>query len=158
MSIQLSGADLIDLAVQTEVRGETFYRQAAERADQAAAKELFAHLAREEVRHKETFERLAQRIVITEIDPDAWQEAVDYIAAIVEGEFFRANAPIVTIPEQASVPDMLRQAIAFEKQSVLYFFTLRDLVQPANRPIVNAILDEERDHVRRLAALLPGRD
>ena len=59
MSIQLSGADVIDLAVQTEVRGERFYRQAAQAADKPQARQLFSFLADEEVRHKKLFQGLS---------------------------------------------------------------------------------------------------
>jgi rubrerythrin len=41
MSILLTGDDLIDLAMQTETRGEAFYRQAAAKAEPGPARELF---------------------------------------------------------------------------------------------------------------------
>lgn len=50
--------------------------------------------------------------------------------------------------------DMLRQAIAFEQQTLLFFGALRDLVQSSNRPIIDRIVAEERAHVRRLSAML----
>ena len=154
MSIQLSGADVVDLAVQAETRGEAFYRAAAAQAT-GEAQALFAHLADEELRHKRNFEGLAAQIVLTDFDPTAWQETLEYIAATVDSEFFRPDAPIRTVALQDSVPGMIRQAIEFEKQSILFFYTLRDVVQEANRPLVTAILAEERDHVRRLARMLP---
>jgi rubrerythrin len=155
MSIQLSGADIIDVAVQIEVRGEGFYRAAAARAEGSEARQLFGHLGDEEVRHKRIFQALSPSIVNTEMDPATWDEAEQYIAATVDASFFsRADAPIRAIPEAATTDSMLRQAIEFEKQTLLYFYALRDLVHPANRPILDGVVAEEKSHVRRLAALL----
>ena len=157
MSVLLSGADVIDLAVQTEVRGEKFYREAVRLADQQEAKELFSYLADEEIRHKQIFEGLSSAIVMTEIDPVSWEEAAEYIAATVDREFFEGDAPIRAVPEGTSTDDMLRQAIEFEKQTLLFFYALRDLVQSPNRPLIDRIIDEEKSHVRRLSAMLMGR-
>jgi rubrerythrin len=153
MSVQLSGADLIDLAIQTETRGERFYRQAAAAATQPEAKELFTYLGDQEVVHKRTFERLSGAIVITDIDPNTWDETLAYIEATVDAAFFRKDAPIRGIPGGTSVEDMLTQALQFEQQTLLYFGSLRDLVQPTHRTIVDQIMSEERSHVRRLAAM-----
>jgi rubrerythrin len=154
MSVLLSGADLIDLAVQTETRGERFYRQAAAATAKAEAKELFTYLGDQEVLHKRTFERLAGAIVATEIDTTTWDDALAYIEATVDSAFFGKDAPIQNIPAGTSVEEMLAQAIGFEQQTLLYFGSLRDLVQPANREVVDQIMVEERSHVRRLAAML----
>jgi rubrerythrin len=154
MSIQLSGADLIDLAIQTETRGERFYRQAAQATSKPEARELFAYLGDQEVLHRRTFERLAGGIVVTELEPGVWEDALAYIEATVDSAFFQKDAPIQAIPAGASVEAMLMQAMQFEQQTLLYFGSLRDLVQPANRAIVDHIMAEERSHVRRLAALL----
>ena len=153
MSIQLSGADLIDLAVQTEVRGEAFYRQAASQATTPQAKELFTYLAEQESLHKQTFQGLSSAIVVTEIDPTTWQEALAYIESTVDRAFFTAAAPIRAIPAEATETDMLNRAIEFEQQTLLFFYALRDLAQPVNRPIIDKIVEEERRHVRQLAAL-----
>ena len=153
MSIQLSGADVIDLAVQTEVRGERFYRQAAQAADKPQARQLFSFLADEEFRHKKLFEGLSGAIVVTEIDPTTWEEAVEYITATVDQAFFKPDAPIHAVPQGATVNEMLTQAIEFEKQTLLYFYSLRDLVQPSNVPIIDQVIAEEKSHVRRLSAM-----
>jgi len=49
---------------------------------------------------------------------------------------------------------MLRQAIAFEKDTLLFFVSLRDLVQPANQPLVDGIAREERRHIAQLGRML----
>jgi len=153
MSIQLAGADLIDLAVQTEMRGERFYRQAADAADKPEAKELFTYLGDQEVLHRRTFERLSGAIVVTEIAPTTWDETLAYIEATVDSAFFGKDAPIKSIPMGNTVEEMLSQALQFEQQTLLYFGSLRELVQPASRAIVDQIMAEERSHVRRLAAM-----
>ena len=159
MSILFTGGDIIDLAVQTEIEGERFYRAAAERADDPTVRDLFLFLAGEEVRHRETFEGLSDSIVVAEIDPTTWQEGVAYIRATVDRAFFSGpGAPIRVISASATVPEMVRGAIAFEQQTLLFFGALRDLVQPPNRPMIDVIVAEERSHVRRLAELLPSDD
>lgn len=153
MSIQLTGADIVDLAVQTESRGEIFYRQAAALANSAEAKALFEYLANEEVRHKQIFAGLGAIIVVHEIDPTTWEDAVDYIVSTVDREFFQPGAPIRGIPEGASLDEMLGQAIAFEQQTLLFFYTLRDLTQAANRDIIEHIIVEEKSHIRKLVGM-----
>lgn len=154
MSVQLSGADLLDLAIQTETRGERFYRAAEKAASDAQAKQLFRYLGDQEIAHRRLFERLGGAIVVTEIDPLAWDEALAYIEATVDSAFFAHDAPIHAVTLGETVAAMLEQAIAFEQQTLLYFSSLRDLVQPANRPLVDRVMAEERTHVRRLAAML----
>jgi rubrerythrin len=156
MSILLSGADVIDLAVQTEMRGERFYRAAAQAADDAEARALFVHLADEELRHKEIFLNLSPQIVVTETAPSAWDDVMGYIEATVDRAFFDEEAPIRAVALAGDVPGMIHQAIAFEQQTLLYFYAVRDLVQRANRPLIDRILAEERSHVRRLSAMLHG--
>ena len=153
MSIQLSGGDVIDLAVQTEVRGERFYRAAAEGASSQQAKDLFQYLADQELIHKKVFEGLSSAIVITDIDATAWDEAMAYIAATVGREFFSVEAKIRAIPLGATEDDRIGQAIEFEKQTLLFFYGLRDLVQATNKETVDEIIDQEKSHIRRLSEM-----
>jgi len=155
MTIQLTGADLVDIAVQTETRGEKFYQDASQRASDPESVKLFTYLAEQEARHRVVFAGLSAAITVTEIDNTTWEEAMAYIEATVDQAFFAGDkTPIAEIPEQATVADMLRMAIEFEQQTLLYFYTLRDLVQPQNRDIVDQIVAEERSHVLRLGAML----
>jgi rubrerythrin len=153
MGILLSGADIVDLALQTETRGEAFYREAVKLSTTTAARDLFTYLAEQELRHKQIFAGLGHAIIDTEIEEDDFQEALDYINATVGQNFFADNSPIRTIPAGSTVREMIERAITFEQQTLLFFYTLRDLVQPINRDLVDSIVTEERTHVRRLAAM-----
>ena len=157
MGIQLSRYDLVDLAVQTEVRGEAFYRQAAEAVSEAEEKELFGFLADEEVRHKKVFESLTPGVFSVEVDDATWDEAAGYIAATVDSAFFGKEGAIRKIALAESVNGMLRQAIGFEQQTILYFYTLRDLVRDQSKSVIDKILTEERSHVKRLSQMLADR-
>jgi rubrerythrin len=153
MGILLSGADIVDLALQTETRGEAFYREATKLSTTQEARDLFTYLAEQELRHKQIFAGLGSAIVQTEVGEDEWQEALDYINATVGQNFFADKSPIRSIPAGSTVREMIERAINFEQQTLLFFYTLRDLVQPVNRDLVDTIVNEERTHVRRLAAM-----
>jgi rubrerythrin len=153
MGILLSGADIVDLALQTETRGEVFYREAEKLSTTPEARELFSYLADQELQHKLIFSRLGGAIVETEVETAEWQEALEYIDATVGQTFFADKAPIRSIPAGSSVREMIERAITFEQQTLLFFYTLRDLVQPVNRALIDSIVAEERTHVRRLAAM-----
>ncbi len=155
MSIQMTGADLIDLAIRIEVEGERFYRQAARLATNEEAQKLFTLLANEEIAHRRVFEGLVPAQMMPDIVPETWEQATAYISDTVDRSFFRnADAPIRQVPDGSSLSDMLRSAIAFEQQTLLFFSTLRDLVEPSSRPMVDTIVAQERDHVHRLSTML----
>ncbi len=42
------------------------------------------------------------------------------------------------------------------KDTLLFYYDLRELMREADRPLVNEIIREEKAHVRRLAGLLGG--
>jgi len=155
VTIQMTGADVIDLAVRAELRGERFYREAASVAASEETRALFRYLAEEERRHRATFESLASDIVTTEIDPTTWQEAMAYIEVTVDRALFRdTDAAILSVSKGEDETATIERAIGFEKETLLFFTTLRDLVQSPNRPIVDEIAREERRHIGRLARML----
>jgi hydrogenase maturation protease len=48
----------------------------------------------------------------------------------------------------------LRLAIGFEKDTLLFFYDLRDMASVAEQTTINSIIVEEKQHLRRLAKLL----
>ena len=117
MSIQMSGADVIDLAVQTETRGELFYREAAARTGGGATRELFEYLAGEELRHKQVFSDLGEQVTSEDVQPGILEEAMSYIEATVDMAFFRESySPLHRIPADATEVQLLEQALAFCRQ------------------------------------------
>jgi len=155
VSIQVSGTDVIDLAVQTEVRGERFYREAATSAVSQRSKALFEYLADEEQNHRETFVKLGETVVSEDVQPAILEEAMSYIEAAVDTAFFReSTSPLHAITKDTTEEELLEQALAFEKETLLFFIGLLDLVRPASRKIVERIAAEERRHIARLHRML----
>ena len=154
MGIQLTGEDLIDFAVQTEIHGAHFYREAAELSEDDEASDLFEYLAFQEERHRLVFEGLSEAVVPSAIDADEAQEALGYISAAVDQEFFGRDAALRQIAPGATTEEMLQQAMEFERETLLFFYGLRDLVRSPNKLLLDDIIAEEKSHMRQLARLL----
>ena len=48
----------------------------------------------------------------------------------------------------------LRAALGFEKDTLLFFYDLREMVSKADRESISNVIREEKKHVRRLAGML----
>jgi len=140
--------EVVDQALQTEKLGYQFYTTMIQRFEKEEdMKKLFAFLAKEEVHHEKTFaEMLAQ---IKEAEPVNWEDAEQYLRAIVESEFFLGkNKALPSMEHVKTVEDAVDFAIEFEKQTVLYFHGLKDWVK--EKEIVDRIIDEEKKHIMQL--------
>jgi rubrerythrin len=149
-------ADIVELAMQVEKSGEAFYRAVAAKVQSQKTRDLFEYLADQEVIHYKVFSRLSQTVQENPFMTDEeWELYMEYLNGTVQSAFFEgadkalALAETVTDERQA-----INMAIGFEKETLLFFYDLRDHIPDGDRPYVSKIVDEEKRHIRRLVGML----
>jgi rubrerythrin len=143
--------EVIEQAVQTERLGYQFYSKMADRfREDDALRYLFKTLGEKELIHEKRFLGIKEAKSLTE--PEGWPEASQYMRAIVESEFFLGKHK--SLPELENVDSVeaaVSFAIGFEKETLLYFYAMRDLL--TEKDIVDSIIEEERNHLLWLNSL-----
>lgn len=141
--------EVVEQAVRTERLGYDFYTTTAKKFEKNdALKRLFETLADKERVHEKMF--LELREMMGDEEPAGWADVSEYMRAIVESEFFLAREKSLPSLEQVkTVEDALRFALGFEKETLLYFYALRDAVR--EKDMVDEIINEERSHIMWLA-------
>ena len=153
MTVFFSGDEIINMAVKTEETGYEFYRFAEKNAKSENLKNLFDYLAKAELKHKEIF--LGLKGLIKESPqglPVDWDELGLYIKAMTDSSFFLGDDKSISLAVKASSDkETIGFALNFEKDTLLYFYQVRELVKAADRPVVDKIINEEKEHIRKLA-------
>jgi rubrerythrin len=152
----VQAADIVELAMRVEQSGEVFYRAVVQKATSPTVRDLFEDLAAQEVIHYKIFSKLSQAVQNNPWMTDAeWDEYAGYLQATVQSAFFdgpdKALALAETVADEA---EALNMAIGFEKETLLFFYDLRDTVTAADRSFIEKIIAEEKKHIRRLVAKL----
>lgn len=143
------------MAVQVEKDGLAFYIACAATHNTEAVGELFTWMADQERIHVEVFtemrEGLAERTL-----PESYPGETDaYIASLVSDRVFpSADACTAFNNESAAIAT----ALDMEKQSILLYSGIRNLVRISEQEVMDRVIEEEREHIRRLLALRRGLD
>jgi len=153
METFFSGEEIVDMAVSIEENGYRFYKNAEKHAKTDEARLLFAFLAGEEANHKQIFLGLKGDVAEKQQGvPIDWDEVGQYIEAMVESSIFMGkDKNIVMAAGSESDAEAIEYAIKFERDTLLFFYQLRDLIKPGARDAVEEIIKEEKGHVKRLA-------
>lgn len=140
-----SVTEVVEQAVQTEKLGFDFYTAMAEKfREDAGLKELFDTLALKEKSHEKRFADLKDTVKDSGVEE--WEEVSKYLRAIVESEFFLGrNKSLPSLDHVKTVPDAVRFALGFEKETLLYFYAVRDMIQ--EKGVVEQIINEEKSHI-----------
>lgn len=148
--------DIVEMALEIEKSGEIFYRAVAEKATTAAVQALFQDLAEQEVLHFKTFKKLSKITWDqTSLPAGDWDQYLMYLQAVIQSAFFEGRDKALALAEQVTdEKEALRMAMGFEKETLLFFYDLRDMVSDADREVVKRIVDEEKQHLLRLGHLL----
>ena len=153
-----SAAEAFEIAMQIEKNGEAFYHAVAARMTDPSVKKLFQELAAQEQRHYEAFQEMAGTVegAASPAAPDAERDEYQvYLQATLDSALFAGPDKALVLAEQAHDHQAaLRVAIGFEKDTLLFFYDLRDMASVAEQKTINGIIVEEKQHLHRLAKLL----
>jgi len=149
--------DIVRAAVEAEKKGEDFYNCLAGRVQNEKVQQLFKDLAREEVRHKEIFQALLDRL--EPVDIPAYSDSDEYEAyfdALINSHMlFSCGWGEFLLDQVANEREALKLAMNFERDSLLFFKEMMDFVPQGEQKFVQQCIDEERKHLMRLKELMP---
>lgn len=157
MGILFSGSELIDIALGIEKNGVAFYDSLAESTRSEKAREVYRHLAGEERKHIEIFQDMLAPLA-GHHPPETYTEEYDlYLKSLVDAAIFNNEHSAREMAKQAaSEIEAIQIALGAEKDSILFYSEIRDVVRRTNREMVYKIIEEERSHLRQLLQLKNG--
>jgi len=150
MAFDFNAKDVFEMAKQIERNGVKFYQTAAAGVTGEAEKKLLLHLAKMEEKHEQTFADLEkeltdQETADTTFDPD--DETALYVKALADTKVFFDKEIDTT-----SMKEILKAAITAEKDSIVFYLGMRDLVPgKLGSKRIDDIIKEEMTHIRILS-------
>ena len=159
MAIDFNADEIFEMAIRIEANGAKFYRKAAEFQADDQNRDMLEKLGAMEDHHKLTFENMRRSLSdaekgFTTFDPN--DESSQYLAAMADthgGEGSPTAADALTGKE--SIQEIIKIAIGLEKESILFYLGLKDMVPPKfGRDKLDQIINEERRHIIQLNGIL----
>ncbi len=154
--ITFNADEIFQMAEQIERNGAKFYRKAAEHAD-ADTRNLLLTLAIMEGLHEKTFAAMRAELTPADrksnvYDPD--NQGALYLQAMADSKVFAAD-PSEALSGQESADEILRTAIDLEKDSIVFYQSMKAVVPAAaGLEKLSAIIDEEIGHIVTLTKQL----
>ena len=144
-----SAREIYHLAIQIEKNGEKFFREALEKISSPLLRELIVWIADQELEHQEWFskKKAALKDKVDDLDLEETGNAV--LQNILGDQTFSLKE--VDLTSIDNFEDLLRLAIEFENDSILFYEMIGSLVddeETSNK--LQEIIKEERHHIELL--------
>jgi rubrerythrin len=154
MAANYSAIELVNIAIGIERRGIIYYDIIARSTDDDQARTIFQGLAQMERVHLATFEHLLDEVGGAKLAENGEE---GYIATLLEDTVFTDDSVTADVAIQADTDlKAIDLGISAEKDSILYYHELRDLLPDDQRELVTRILSEEKRHLAQLTAIRQG--
>jgi len=154
VSIAFSGSELINIAIGIERRGMTFYDIMAKSTENTTARDMFQYLANMEGEHIRIFKGMLAEADKFQLSETYAGEYAAYFQALVDSAVFTDD--FVT-SEMATETDSdikgIELAIGAERDSLLFYYEMKDIMPHRAQLTVNKIIVEEKSHLRQLSEL-----
>ncbi|MFC2008707.1 ferritin family protein [Chloroflexota bacterium] len=148
--------ELLDIAVGIERNGVTYYESLTQLTPDTELKSIYSGLASMERHHIDVFQNLRAGLSGggAIVPPESEEEYATYLKALVDSSVFTSDQVAREMAQKASGPaEALQLALGAEKDSILFYTEMRELVSQRERDAVDKIVREERKHVRELSQL-----
>lgn len=158
-----TAAEAIEMAMEIEKSGQVFYNEVAAKSADPKVKVLFEDLAAQEQGHYRVFQSMLAGSVgdrpelkpAPELPAAEYDQYEAYVQVALDNALFAGPDKALALARQAKDRETaLRAAMGFEKDTLLFFYDLRDMVSEADREAISGVIREEKRHLRRLAKML----
>jgi rubrerythrin len=157
MAVFFSGSELLEIAMAIESNGMAFYQALADKTAKSDIKDIYTYLAGEEKKHLDTFQGMSDSLGQAKPPEIYGEEYMLYLKSLVDNVVFsnvtEAQQKASKISNEIEAVDIGIQA---EKDSILFYIELQNLVRERDNKVVLKILDEEKNHLRQLSQLKIG--
>ncbi len=152
-----SSSEILEMAIRIEENGLIFYKVAADATNSEELEKLFGFLSKEEKKHIEYFSGLAELITGDEtyntFDPYIAEESL-YLEALADSSVFTETDWGSKLANECTGElEVLSKAIEVEKDSILFYYELKNMVREKDQDLLEKIIAEERDHLAKLTEL-----
>jgi rubrerythrin len=153
MSYDFNANDIFEMAEQIERNGAVFYRKAAADVTDQDEKTFLLDLAAMEDEHEKTFTAMRKKLTAAEkaqtvFDPEG--EAASYLKALADTRVFFEKEI-----DTASMKEILKAAILAEKDSIVFYLGMKDMVSESlGQSRLDDIIKEEMSHIKLLSRRL----
>lgn len=153
MSYDFNADNIFEIAEQLERNGAAFYRDAAASVTDTDVKEFLLEFAAMEDEHEKTFISLRKELSAAEKAPtvfDPNNESALYLKALADTRvFFKKEI------DTSTVEGIFKSAITAEKDSIVFYLGMKDLVPSTlGKDKMDIIIREEMGHIRVLSQKL----
>ncbi|MBM4276731.1 MAG: hypothetical protein FJ130_02475 [Deltaproteobacteria bacterium] len=155
MSIFFNADEIFQMGLQIEVNGKEFYEAIAKKSSDGSVQQFFADLAKWESEHIWFFTRLRESLPDSARRGSAFdpgQELLTYLQATANSHVFIKNQNIHELASRCNtVTDALDLAMAFEKDSVVFYTMMRKVTpEEFGKKEIDRLIDEEIGHIAML--------
>lgn len=149
---KFSGEEIVRLAVEIEKQGQKFYEIAAIKVDDPEVQAIFDYLSKEESQHITDFKALGEKLSGDFTPNESYVgEYGDYIRALIDNHIFNHNNIEMFLNNITVVREALAIAFRFEKDSILIFQELYNVVDQNGKEIIGKLIEQEKQHIKKLA-------
>ncbi len=154
MTITFSASELINIAIGIEGRGIAFYDTMARSTENAEARDIFQYLADMERTHVHIFQGMLGEADKYQPQESYAGEYAAYLQALVDSAVFTDDSITSEMATQLSSDiEAMELAIGAEKDSILFYYEMKEIMPQRAQPTVNKIITEEKSHLRELSEL-----
>ena len=151
MSIVFSGDELLNIAISIERRGMTFYDIMAKSTDNEVARAVFEALVEMERQHITIFEDMLEETDRHPAPESSGPERSAYVKALIDDAVFTDDLITSEMATQAdSDIKAVELAISAEKDSILFYYEMRELMPKKIAVVINRVIAEEKTHLQQL--------
>jgi len=154
MAITFSASELINIAIGIERRGIAFYDTMARSTENAEARNVFQYLADMERTHVRIFQGMLGETDKYQPQESYAGEYAAYLQALVDSAVFTDDSITSEMATQLSSDiEAMELAIGAEKDSILFYYEMKEIMPQRAQPTVSKIITEEKSHLRELSEL-----
>lgn len=149
-----SPQEILRIAIKVEENGNKLYAALETKAKEKKLKDTWGFLKEQEEVHRKTFQEMLDKTgdyIVDEFNPG---EYAAYIRAIASEYIFTPQLIADKIDEGfEGDKEAIDFGIKIEKESILTYSALREYIFTEKQPIVEKVIDEEKNHLVKLTLL-----
>ncbi|MFH1421135.1 MAG: ferritin family protein [Planctomycetota bacterium] len=154
MADRYASSEIVEMGIQIEKNGMKFYNWAADTAKSNELKDVFRFLAKQEESHIKVFSGILSEIKNYEPKEAFTDEYYSYLRLLAGDHIFtKANTGEEIAAKIHTDIDALSMAIKFEKESVLFYYEIKNLVIDDSKKAIDKLIEQEQEHFSKLSKL-----